>query len=101
MSTRLRVLAHHRNLVARRAVPRWYPMTPAKLPRDAPVVDVFHPVQVSFPIHLRRESDVTIFHRCYRAISERLNLNEPLQREPRLHNRLAAVAVAHVVDVVF
>ena len=39
-------------------------------------------------------------HRRNGLVRERLNLDEPLQRQPRLHHRLAAVAMAHVVDVV-
>ena len=53
-----------------------------------------------FAIHLRRELDVSFFNRRNCLVRQRLNLDEPLQRKPRLHHGLAAVAVAHVVHVV-
>ena len=33
-------------------------MPPPQLPRDAPVVDVPHPLEVGLRVHLRRELDV-------------------------------------------
>ncbi len=91
--------ARHRDLAARGAMPRRNAMAPPELPRDAPVMDVVHPLEVGLRVHLRREPDVAFLHRGDGLVSQRLNLDEPLHREPRLHHRLAAVAVAHVVGV--
>src|SRR5439155_25599439 len=40
------------------AVPCGDAVAPPQLPRDAPVVDVVHPLEVDFFVHLRREVDV-------------------------------------------
>ena len=75
-------------------------MAPPELARDAPVVDVLHPLEVGLRILLRRELDVALLDRRDGLVRQRLNLDEPLRRKPRLHHRLAAVALAHGVDVV-
>ena len=59
--------------------------------------------EIGLLVLLRREVDVC---RCVGLtardglVGQRLNLDEPLRRKPRLDDRLAAVAVAHVVGVV-
>ena len=88
------------DLVALRAVPCGNAMAPPELARDAPVVNVLHPLEVGLLVHLRREADVLLADGCLGLVGQRLNLDEPLRREARLDRRLAAVAVAHVVDVV-
>ena len=80
-------------------------MAPPQLPRDAPVVNVLHPLQVHLFVLLGNDANGLVavcvgLHGCDGLVGERLNLDEPLRREARLHNRLAAVAVAHVVGVV-
>ncbi len=80
-------------------------MAPPKLARDAPVVDVIHPVEIDLFVILRRESDglCTAGVRLNRGdslVGKRLNLDKPLRGEARLDNGFAAVAVADVVDVV-
>ena len=80
-------------------------MAPPELARDAPVVDVLHPVEVGLLVHLRRKADGLVaagvgLDGGDGLVGERLNLDEPLRRKARLDNRLAAVAVADVVGVV-
>ena len=83
-----------------RAVPGWNAMSPPELARDAPVVDLIHPVQVDGLVILRREANVTIHDRGDRPVCQRLNLDEPLHREAGLDNIHAAAALAdreHVI----
>src|SRR3974390_1630426 len=47
-----------RYFVTYRALPCWDAMPPPELPRDAPVVNVLHPVQVCFRVHLGGKTDV-------------------------------------------
>src|ERR1035437_1304566 len=88
------------DLAALRAMPRGDAMAPPELARDAPVVDVLHPLEVSLLVHLRRKADVLLADSLFGLVGQRLNLDEPLCREARLDDRLAAVAVADIVDVV-
>src|SRR5208337_1646823 len=89
------------DLAALGAMPCGDAMAPPELARDAPVVNVLHPLEVGFLVHLRREADVFLADGCFGFVCQRLNLDEPLRREARLDNRFAAVAMADVVDVVF
>ena len=93
------------DLVAVGAVPGGNAMAPPELARDAPVVDVLHPVEVGLLVLLRREADGFVALRVGLDggdgfLGQRLNLDEPLRREARLNDGLAAVAVADVVGVV-
>ena len=102
---RTRIWPRHRDLAALCAMPRRDAMSPPKLPRDAPVMDVFHPAQIRLLVHLGHKTHCLLavrveFDCSDGLVGQRLNLEEPLHREPRLHNRLAAVAVAHVVHVI-
>ena len=84
---------------ARVAMPRGDAMAPPELARDAPVVDVVHPLEVRLRVHLRRELDVTVAHRgdgvlrdappstCGRLVDR----DKPLHGEPRLDNRACAL----------
>ncbi len=95
-----RVFARHRDLVARCAMPRRNPMPPPELPRNAPVVNVVHPLEIGLLVHLRRKANVLFAHSLFGLVRQRLNLDKPLRREPRLHHRLAAVAEPHGVRMV-
>jgi hypothetical protein len=75
-------------------------MAPPELARDAPVVNVVHPLEVSLLVHLRREADVFLPDSFLGLVGQRLNLHKPLRGKARLDDRLAAVAVAHAVGVV-
>src|SRR5579884_762564 len=95
-------LARHRDLAAIAAVPRGNTMSPPQLARDAPVVNVLHPVQVDGLVIVGREADVSLRDRFRgglrhaHAAGARLLVDgdEPLRGEPRLDHGLAAVALA-------
>ena len=66
---------------------------------------LLHPFEIDLLVLLRREADGLVairvrLHSGNRLLGQRLNLDEPLRRKPRLHDGLAAVAMAHVVYVV-
>ena len=76
-------------------------------------MDVFHPVEIDLLVVRRRKADGLLaagvsLHRGDGLLSHRLAAavwlpvdgHEPLRGETRLDHRLAAVAVAHVVDVI-
>ena len=69
-------------------------MSPPQLPRDTPVVNVAHPLEVGLGVILGDELDLALLDDFDGAVGQRLNLHEPLGREPRLHDGLAAVALA-------
>ena len=75
-------------------------MAPPELARDAPVVDVAHPLVVGLAVLLGREADVAFVDRGDGLFRERLNLDEPLGGQARLDHGLAAVALADGVGVV-
>src|ERR1035437_10798372 len=76
------------------AVPCGDAMAPPELARDAPVVDVLHPLEVGLLVHLRRKAGVLLADGLFGLVSQRLNLDEPLCREARLHDPLSSGAVA-------
>ena len=76
-------------------------MPPPQLARDAPIVDVVHPVQVNLTIVLRVDRDLAALHGLDRAPRHRLNLDEPLRRKSRLNHRATAVTLAEGDGVIF
>ena len=74
-------------------------VAPPQLPRDVPVADVLHPVLVRRAPALGDEANRPGAVRLERRLCERLHLHEPLIGQPRLHHRVAAVAVAHRVPM--
>src|ERR1019366_4684664 len=74
------------------AMPGGNAMSPPQLPRDAPVVNVAHPLEVSLGVILRHELDVAVLHHRDGAVGQRLDLDEPLRRKPWLDDGLAAIA---------
>ena len=68
-------------------------MPPPQLPRNAPVADVVHPVQINLLVVLR-DNRISPFSTAQSPVGQRLDLDEPLRRKPRLHHGSAAVAVA-------
>ena len=94
-------LAGDSDLLARRAMPRRNAMAPPQLPRDAPVMDVPHPLEVGLAILVRTDLDVALLDSGDGLVGERLDLHEPLRRQPRLDNILRAVAPADAVGVFF
>ena len=83
------------------AVPRRDAVAPPELARDAPVADVVHPLEIGLGPVGRNERDAAGFHRLDGLLGQRLGLDEPLRGDQRLHDGLAALALAHVEGVVF
>ncbi len=75
-------------------------MSPPQLARDAPVVNVAHPLEVGLGVILRHELDVAVLDHFDGAVGQRLNLHEPLRRKPRLDDGLAAIAFSQRDNVV-
>ena len=86
--------------LAVRAVPDRDPVAPPQLARDAPVVHVVDPVEVALaPARPGRSRTRPSRTASPAALRQRLDLDEPLQRQPRLDRRLAPRAVADRVHV--
>ena len=76
-------------------------MSPPQLARDAPVVDVVHPVQINLFVVFRDDGDLAAFDGLDRFLRQRLNFDEPLLGEAGLDNSPAAVAFAEGERVIF
>ena len=82
------------------AVPDRDAVPPPELARDAPVADVLHPVQVELrPSAPGRSVTSPVAHGGEGRLGQRRALDEPLLREVRLDDRVAALAVADGVQV--
>ena len=75
-----RRLARNDHFLTPRASPCRNPMSPPKLARNAPVIDVRHPVQINLPEVFRDNRDLARLHRRLRPLRQRLDLDEPLLR---------------------
>ena len=74
-------------------------MSPPYLAGDTPVPHVFQPVEVDLDPSLWIEGYLTLFGGLYGGLGQGLHPDEPLVGEVGLYDRMAAVAVAHGVDV--
>ena len=74
-------------------------MAPPQLARDAPVVNVAHPLEVGLLVLLRRKADVTFFDGSDGHVGERLNLDEPLRGQRALDDVARAFAATDGVGV--
>ncbi len=81
------------------AVPRGDLMAPPELTRDAPVVDVFHPVEIRFREALGNEFDRAVLDDANGFYGQRLHFDEPLRGNERLDIIVAAVAGADIMRV--
>ncbi len=72
------------DLLARAAVPCGNAVAPPELARNAPVVDVAHPLEVGLRVHLRGELNVALADGGDGLVCERLDPDEPLLGEARL-----------------
>src|ERR1022692_2825051 len=81
-------------------VPRGNAMSPPQLPRDAPVVNVAHPLEIGLGVILRHELDVAVLDYLDGAVGQRLNLDEPLRRKPWFDDGLAAVTLSQRDNIV-
>ena len=76
-------------------------MAPPQLARDAPVVNVVHPVQINLLVILGDDRDLAAFDCLDRLLRQRLNFDKPLLRKPWLDHGPAALALAEGKRVVF
>ena len=76
-------------------------MTPPKLTRDAPILDVLHPVEIDLRPALGNELNLARPDGLDGGLGERLHLNEPLLRKARLDNIMTAIAMANLIVVIF
>src|SRR5690606_955762 len=74
-----------------RAVPRRYLMAPPELARDAPGLDVLHPVEIGLFPMLRHELGPPGPHRLDRRPGQDLGVDIPLVGEERLDRNTAPV----------
>ncbi len=81
------------HLAAVAAVPDRDPVPPPELARDAPVVDVFEPVQVDALEALRHERHPAIVRRLDCRRCKRRHLDEPLLADQGLDHRVAPLAM--------
>ena len=98
-AARRRRPGNHR-LAAGIAVPRRNPVTPPDLPRDAPVPDVPHPLEIGLLPLAGDDPDLARLDRPDGGLGQGRHLDEPLARQRRLDHRLAAVAVPDRVAVI-
>ena len=86
--------------LAARPVPDRDAVAPPELAGDAPVVHVVDPREPARLQLLGVDHDVAAAHRVARCLGQRPDLDEPLQRKPRLDGlELAALGVADAVPV--
>ena len=81
------------------AVPGRNLMSPPKLTGNAPIVDIFHPVDIGLGETLRHKLDGAVIDHANRLLGQRLHLHKPLCGNQRLHIVVAAIAGAHIVGI--
>ena len=94
-----RVFAADIDMAAFVTVPRGDLMAPPELAGDAPVVHVFHPVEIRLGEALRNEFDRAVLHDADGLFCQRLHLDEPLRGNERLDIVVAAIAGADIVGI--
>ncbi len=80
-------------------VPRRDLVPPPQLPRDAPGLDVFHPVEIGVLPVLGDELGLVLAHGFDRRLRQGLGVDVPLPGQIRLDHHVGAVAVRHHVGV--
>src|SRR5665647_2665241 len=76
-------------------------MAPPELARDAPGLDVFHPVEISILPILWDELGLAVAHRGNRRLRQFLGVDVPLVGQERLDHHIRAIAVWNNVTVRF
>jgi hypothetical protein len=85
--------------LAVRAVPGRDLVAPPQLARDAPRLDVAHPLEIGlFPV-FRHEDGAALLDGLDGGLGQRRGVHIPLLGEPRLDRHAAAVAMGHGVGV--
>ena len=74
-------------------------MSPPKLPADAPVLDVIHPVAVGVFVFLRIEANGIVFHRLGSRSGQLFHLQKPLHGELRLNGFVGPLRESYLVGV--
>ena len=76
-------------------------MPPPKLPGNAPVPDIFHPVEVGLGKTIGNKLNLPGAHRFDGRLSQRFHAHKPLLGNNALNGGVAAVAGSHIMGVVF
>ena len=76
-------------------------MPPPKLTRNAPILNILHPVEINLAPALGNELNLARLDGFDGGLGERLHLNEPLLRKTRFDDIVTAVAVTDLVVVIF
>ena len=92
-----RVLAAHHRLSAVVAIPRRNPVSPPELTRNAPIADIFEPVEINLFKALGHKLRLFLLHGLNGRSRQRLHIHKPLDGHTRFDHRTAAVAGADVV----
>ncbi len=86
-------------LLRREPVPGRDPVPPPELARDAPRLNVLHPVEISRLPLARHEHHASGAHRRDRRLRQRVRVDVPLVGEERLDHDAGTIAVRHHVGV--
>ena len=70
-------------------------MAPPKLPGNAPIADVLHPVLIHLSEAFGHELDFALSYHLESSFGQRFHPYEPLFRDERFYRRVASVAPAH------
>jgi hypothetical protein len=81
------------------AIPDRDPVAPPQLPTDAPVVHVVDPAEVPRLHRVGVDADPAVADGVPSGLGQRTHADEPLQRQPRLDDGVAARAVPDGMDV--
>jgi len=68
-------------------------MSPPQLAGDAPIADIFHPVQVDFREVLGNNLNLPVFYNFNSRFGQRLHFYKPLQACQRFDNGRAALTM--------
>ena len=74
-------------------------MAPPELAGNAPVVNIFHPIQVSLGKTLGHELDAAVFYHINGWPGQGLHLYKPLGAGQRFHDGTAAIAAANIMII--
>ena len=74
-------------------------MAPPELARDAPRLDVFHPIEIGVLPVLRDELGLAVAHRGDRRLRQLLGVDVPLVGQIWLDHHVGTVAMRHDVTV--
>src|SRR4030042_4364030 len=98
--TRGRRLFRHNDLSALITIPGGDTMPPPDLPRDAPIPDILHPLEIGLLPDLRDDSSTAISNSLDGRFSQRFGFYKPLERKVRLYDRPTTITMTHHVAVV-